>query len=235
MRIHYLIHAAYESPGAIDDWAHANKHTSSSTHTYKGEKLPNANDFDFLIVMGGPQSATQLDKWAYLKDEIALIKQTIAANKPILGICLGAQLLAESLGASTQKSPHREIGVFPIELLPDAKHDPAFSQFPPSFDVMHWHNDMPGIPTNARLLAKSAGCPQQAFSVGDRLYGLQFHLEITPTDVKQMLPHEGELKPGLYIETKEKLLSHDLKEINKKLFKLLDYLSTMGMNTKTHI
>lgn len=226
MHIHYLIHADFESPGAIDTWVQLNAHTFSSTHTYKDEQLPKPTDFDFLIVMGGPQSATQLDKWPYLKDEIDLIKQTIAANKPILGICLGAQLLAESLGVKTQKSPHREIGVFPIELLPDAKEDPLFSQFPACFNVMHWHSDMPDIPDGARLLAKSAGCPQQAFSVGDRLYGLQFHLEITPNDVKAMLPHEGELKPGPYIETKEKLLSHDLKDINKKLFEVLDYLSS---------
>jgi GMP synthase (glutamine-hydrolysing) len=177
--------------------------------------------------MGGPQSPLHIDKWPYLQDEIHLIKKSIEANKAILGICLGAQLIAESLGAKTERSPHREIGVFPIELLPDAERDPLFSQFPAIFPVMHWHNDMPGIPKGARLLAKSAGCPRQVFSVGDRIYGLQCHMEMTEANIKDMLQHcEKELSTDLYVETKQQLLSHHLNDINKKMLVVLNYLST---------
>jgi GMP synthase (glutamine-hydrolysing) len=226
MHIHYIIHASFESLGAIESWAHANGHALSGTHTYKGEKLPDSLDFDCLIVMGGPQSPLHLDRWPYLQDEINLIKAAVDANKAILGICLGAQLIGEALGAKTQRSPQREIGVLPVELLPDAAHDPVFSQLPSTFLVMHWHNDMPGIPKDARILAKSAGCPYQAFSVGDRIYGLQFHLEMTAANIQEMLRHcEADLEPGPYVETKKQMMEYQMDNINARLFVLLDYFA----------
>jgi len=228
MRIHCIIHASFEKLGVIETWARVNDHDLSETHTYKNETLPKTNTFDFLIVMGGPQSPLQLEKWPYLQDEMDLIKASIDANKAILGICLGAQLIAESLGAKTEKSPHKEIGVFPIELFPDAAKDPVFSQFPSTFTVMHWHNDMPGLPKGARLLAKSAGCPRQAFSFGDRIYGLQCHLEMTKNNISDMLSHCGkDLTSDLYVDTKVQLLTHDFQMINAKMFVVLDYLSSM--------
>lgn len=231
MRIHSIIHAEFEKPGMIESWAKKNNHQFSNTHIYNHEILPTVADFDFLIVMGGPQSPTRLDRWPYLQAEIDLIKQTMAANKPILGICLGAQLLAESLGAKTERSPHKEIGLFPIALLPEAAADPVFSQFPAEFSVMHWHNDMPGLPQSARLLAKSQGCPRQAFSVGDRFYGIQCHLEMTAENIKDMLQHcENDLKPDLYIQSKQDLIQHDLSEVNQKMKVLLEYLSCKHEN-----
>lgn len=229
MRIHCILHAAFENPGIIEAWAREKSCQFSMTHTYRAELLPEVNDFDFLVVMGGPQSAVHLDKWPYLRDEIALIQKVIAANKPVLGICLGAQLIAESQGAKTERSPQREIGVFSVDLLPEAKEDPIFSQFPDSFLAMHWHNDMPGLPKNARLLAKSAGCPRQAFSIGDRVYGLQCHLEMTQNNIAQMMPHcENELTADIYVDSKQKLLAYDLKHINEKMFVILDHLYTIS-------
>lgn len=226
MHIHAIIHAEFEQPGCIEKWAQEKDYTFTTTHTYKGERLPEVNKFDFLIVMGGPQSPLKTDEWPYLQDEIDLIKQSTAANKAILGICLGAQLIAESLGAKTEKSPHREIGVYPIELLADAAKDPVFSQFPNTFPVMHWHNDMPGIPKEARLLAKSEGCPRQAFAVGDRIYGLQCHFEMTQDNIKDMLKHcENDLTSSRYVQSKQSLLSHDLTDINKKMIAILEFLS----------
>lgn len=228
MRIHCIIHAEFESPGVISTWAKEKGHMFSEIHTYRGDKLPEINLFDFLIVMGGPQSPLHIDKWPYLQDEIHLIKKSVDANKPILGICLGAQLIAESLGAKTERSPHREIGVFPMELLPDASRDPLFSKLPQTFSAMHWHNDMPGIPKGARLLAKSAGCPRQAFSIGDRIYGLQCHLEMTKQNISDMIVHcEKELSTDLYVDSKLQLLNHDLQDINNKMFIMLDYFSTI--------
>ncbi len=228
MRIHCIIHAAFETPGVIESWAKEKGYIFSETHTYRGDKLPEINLFDFLIVMGGPQSPLRIDKWSYLQDEMHLIKKSVAANKAILGICLGAQLIAESLGAKTERSPHREIGVFPMELLPDAASDPVFSKFPQTFPAMHWHNDMPGIPKGARLLAKTAGCPRQAFSIGDRIYGLQCHLEMTKQNISDMIAHcEKELSTDLYVDSKQQLLSHDLQEINNKMIIVLDYLSAI--------
>lgn len=227
MRIYCIMHATFEKLGVIETWVDKKDYTLFKTHTHNGEKLLKTNEFDFLIIMGGPQSPLYIEKWSYLKDEMNLIKKSIDADKPILGICLGAQLIAQSLGAKTVHSPHREIGVFPIELLEDAAKDPVFSQFPKIFPAMHWHNDMPGIVKNARLLAKSAGCPRQAFSINDRIYGLQCHLEMTKSNIVEMLQHsEKELTDDLYIEPKQKLLDHNLHDINQKMFLILDYLSS---------
>lgn len=227
MRIHCLIHAAFENPGVIRNWAEENLYELSSTHSYKGEFLPDLSQFDFLVVMGGPQSAIHLDQWPYLKDEIRLIQDVIAARKPLLGICLGAQLIAVSLGAKAEQSPQREIGLFPIDMLPDAAKDPVFSQFPASFAAMHWHSDMPGLPIEARLLAKSSGCPRQAYAVGDRIYGIQCHLEMTHENIAQMLPHcENELTPDNYVVSKQTLLNYSLEETNQKMLVVLDYLAS---------
>jgi GMP synthase (glutamine-hydrolysing) len=227
MRVHCIVHASFENPGVIREWIKKKAYELSTTHTYKGESLPELSQFDFLIVMGGPQSALHLDKWPYLKDEIILIQKTIAARKPLLGICLGAQLIAASLGAKAERSPAREIGLFPVETLPHAAEDPVFSQFPTTFSAMHWHNDMPGLPKEARLLAKSAGCPRQAYAIGDRIYGIQCHLEMTQESIAEMLPHcEAELTPDHYVESKESLLSYDLKDTNQKMLVVLDYLAS---------
>src|SRR5262249_53997662 len=124
----------------------------------------------------------------------------------IIGICLGAQLLAEALGAKTERSPNREIGMFLIEQLPEAQFDPIFGQLPQKFNVMHWHNDMPGLPAGAVLLAKSEGCPRQIFRYGDRMYGFQCHFELTKELSYEMIEHcPGDIKPGTYVRTKKEI------------------------------
>ena len=146
MRIHTIIHAPFEKAGVIESSAISGGHELSSTYTYKGEELPDISTIDFLVVMGGPQSPTELDKYPYLRDEIDLTRQVIDQKKAVLGVCLGAQIIAESLGEKTERSPNKEVGVYPIQLTKDGENDPIFGMFPKSFDVMHWHNDMPGIP-----------------------------------------------------------------------------------------
>lgn len=226
MRIHSIIHAPFEKLGVIEDWVSEKNYQLSVSHGYKGEKLPDTSQFDFLIVMGGPQSACELTKYAYLQNEIVLAKQAIEKNKAVLGICLGAQLVAEALGAKTTRSPNKEIGVYPIQTTKAAMSDALFQQFPPQFDVMHWHNDMPGIPEGAVLLAKSEGCPQQAFAYGDRVYGFQFHLEMTPALVKALVEHCPEdLLQGKYIRNAKELLSANLESINQKMYLTLDHLA----------
>ncbi|VVC76990.1 GMP synthase [glutamine-hydrolyzing] [Aquicella siphonis] len=226
MHIHYIIHAPFEKLGTIESWINKNQFSVSGTHVYRGEDLPAVEDFDFLIIMGGPQSALMLEKFPYLQAEVDLIQSAIAANKAILGICLGAQLLGIALGAKAEPSPHREIGVYPVEATPEASSDPLFKQFPGQFDVMHWHSDMPGLPDKAVLLAKSAGCPRQAFRYGDRVYGFQFHLELTPENIKEMVRHcQNELSPGKYVQKSEELIRSDLSGINLKMHKALDHLA----------
>jgi GMP synthase (glutamine-hydrolysing) len=226
MHIHYILHAPFEKLGTIETWIEKNRHASSGTHTYRGEKLPDISQFDMLIVMGGPQSAVKLDNYPYLRDEVRLVQETIHANKPVLGICLGAQLIGVALGADAERSPNREIGVYPVRVTADAGNDPLFRQFPEQFDVMHWHNDMPGMAAGSVCLAGSEGCPRQAFRFGDRVYGLQFHLELTPSAIQEMVENcREDLDRGQYIQTAEQLLNLDLTEINQKMHLILDYLA----------
>jgi GMP synthase (glutamine-hydrolysing) len=231
MRIHAIIHAPFEKLGVIENWISANNHSLSTTHTYHGEQLPNTSAFDFLIIMGGPQSPLRLDKYPYIGNEIELAKQTIKNNKPLLGICLGAQIIAEALGAKTEHSPNKEIGAYPIEVTNAGLQDPLFKLFPAKFEVMHWHNDMPGVGEGSVVLAKSEGCPRQAFCYGDRTYGFQFHLEMTAELIKEMVNHCPEdLLQGKFVRSKEELLSTDYQLINDKMLVVLDYLATKVTN-----
>jgi GMP synthase (glutamine-hydrolysing) len=228
MRIHYISHAPFEKLGVIQDWVTQKNYQLTSTSTYKGEILPSVDQFDFLIVMGGPQSAVELDKYPYLKSEITLIQQAIENNKIILGICLGAQLIGQALGAKAEKSPYKEIGVYPVELTEAGKVDPLFKKFSHFFETMHWHSDMPGLPHDAKLLAKSEGCPRQAFSYGDRIYGFQFHFELTPTLVEEMVAHcQNDLLPGEFVQSSEMMNKKDFSSFNQKMYLTLEHLTEL--------
>lgn len=227
MKVHCLQHTSFETPGCILQWAKENQVHFSITQTYRGEVLPEVDDIDFLIVLGGPQSAIELELYPYLKSEVAFIQQAIAHNKVVIGICLGAQLIGEALGVSTEKSPHPEIGIFPIHILPEAKTDPIFSQFPEKIESAHWHSDMVGVAEGMILLAGSEGCPRQAFRYGDRVYGLQCHFEMTKCNVEKLLTHcKDDLSPGLYIQEPDIFLNADFDGINQKMLVILDYLKS---------
>lgn len=225
MRIHYFIHADFEKLGAIKEWANQRGHILKETNTYRGEKLPEVDEFDFLIIMGGPQNACQIADYPYLENEVQLIKQAITSRKIVLGVCLGAQLIAEALGGKTQPSPQREVGVFPITLTAAAQHDAVFKDFPAQFPVMHWHNDMPGLTSDMVLLATSEGCPCQAFRYDDHVYGLQFHCELTQNLVASMIDHCGnDLQAAQFVKSPDKLLLEDFSMINQKMHIILDRL-----------
>lgn len=228
MNILFVTHASFEKPGSIESWAMRNNHKTHEVKPYAGESLPAIDNYDMLVVMGGPQSPIEIDKSPYLKDEIELVKQALKKKKRIVGVCLGAQLISEALGAKTERSPNKEIGMYPVELLNSANSDPVFNDFPASFDVMHWHSDMPGLTDGVELLAKSEGCPRQIFRFGDRVYGFQCHFELTKELVEGMVKHcGGDLKTGKYVMTPEQLMSLDYSNINAKMDKVLDYLSSV--------
>jgi GMP synthase (glutamine-hydrolysing) len=166
-----------------------------------------------------------MDEYPFLRDEVALVSQAVAEHKVILGICLGSQIIAEALGAETKRSPEREVGQFPVELTDDGRLDPVFKGFPNRFSAFHWHNDMPGIPSGAVLLAKSEGCPHQAFRYGDRTYGLQFHLETTGQSAKELIRKcPGDLNEGKYTQSREEILSADFGPMNTKMEAILNFL-----------
>lgn len=229
MKILCITHASFEKPGAIATWAENKKHTLVEVAPYDGESLSDELNFDLLVIMGGPQSPLETDKYPYLSDEIAFARKAIKANKCVWGTCLGAQIIAEALGAKTLRSENKEIGMYPVEVLAEAKHDPVFSQFGNSFNAIHWHNDMPGIPEGGTLLAKSKGCSRQAFVWGDRVYGFQFHLEPTRELIEGMIENcPDDLKSGTYVRTKDELRGSEFDEMNKHMFKMLDYFEKIN-------
>jgi GMP synthase (glutamine-hydrolysing) len=182
--------------------------------------------------MGGPQSPLKTEIYPYIADEIRLTKEALQAKKTILGICLGAQIIGEALDARTEVSPQREIGCFPVNLSAAGKEDPLFKQFPTEFDVMHWHNDMPGLAHDSLLLAGSAGCPRQAVKYKDNVYGLQFHLELTPDIIKGLIDHcRDDLKTEKYVQSPEELLALEVSAINQKMYAVLDYLAAKTFET----
>lgn len=225
MKILCIIHANFETSGVIADWARKRDHSFSVIRPYTGEDCPNIQGYDFLIVMGGPQSPLELKKCPYLKSEIELIQQALAQNKTILGFCLGAQLIGEALGTNTERSPEKEVGIFPVELTAEAANDPLFVGLPSKLPVIHWHNDMPGLTKDSILLASSKGCPRQVVRYRNRVYGFQCHLEITQEGIKTMVEAcPGDLKPSRFTQSKAELLEQDYTGINKVMLTILDRL-----------
>jgi len=233
MKIHFLMHESFEAPAAIEIWAQKKDCDITYTRLYEGDPFPNECNFDFLVIMGGPQSpATTLKECSYFdaQKEITFIKKAIEQGKILLGVCLGAQMIGEALGAHFDHSPNREIGVFPVTLTEDGKQDPIIGTFPKKFMVGHWHGDMPGLTANSKILATSQGCPRQIVRYAPKIYGFQCHMEFTPEAVEGMIKNstqELESNKDLpYIETAEQLRSHDYTEMNNLLFSFLDKISS---------
>lgn len=227
------MHESFESPAAIEIWAKRKNFDISYTRQYIGDSFSKKCNFDFLVVMGGPQSpATTLKECPHYdaRREIVFIKQAINEGKILLGICLGAQLIGEALGVKFDHSPNREIGVFPLTLTEDGKQDPIIGKFPEKFLVGHWHGDMPGLTTESKILATSEGCPRQIVRYSPKIYGFQCHFEFTPEAVEGMIKNNAhelkEYKDLPYIQTAEQLRNNDYSEMNKLLFDFLDKFSS---------
>ncbi len=237
MNIHYLMHVPFEGPQAISTWAQKNGHGETYTHLYEGEGLPDAKDFDLLVIMGGPMGVHDEEEYPWLKDEKALIRQVVETGRPALGICLGAQLLAHALGANVHKNLYKEIGFFPVSLTPLGWDSPIFGRMPATFNALHWHGDTFDIPKGALHIASSSGCANQAFVYENRIVGFQFHIESTREGLENLIKNCGDelLEEGEYIQRPEVLLEdkHDFSAMNEALFIFLEdftnYLKESGV------
>jgi GMP synthase (glutamine-hydrolysing) len=179
-KILVLQHHPAENLGAIADALEEAALAWQYVRVFDGAPIPkDLRGAGGLIVMGGPESVYQLDRFPYLRDEIALIEAALAAEKPILGVCLGSQLLAAALGAEVRRGDQREIGWFPVRLSDDAADDRLFRGMPREFVAAHWHSDVFDLPRGATALASSERTPVQAYRFGDKAYGLLFHAEMT--------------------------------------------------------
>jgi GMP synthase-like glutamine amidotransferase len=226
MRIHYLQHEPFETPGAILTWAKEHGHPLTSTILYNNKPLPSIDLFDMLVIMGGSMSVYKKHLYPWMEDELRFIESAIKAHKGVLGICLGAQLIASSLGAAVYKNKTREIGWFPISLTPDGSSSGLLKAWPDAFTMFHWHGDTFDIPAGAVRTAFSKACANQAFEYGAKTAALQFHPETTREDLELFLSNgQDDCRTGdVFVQTAEQIREqvHLIPAMNGLLYRLLD-------------
>lgn len=205
MKISVLQHAAFEGPGEIAAWAWKHSHSVHIHHLYRGEPLPGLKDFDLLSVMGGEMNIYQYRDWPWLKPERELIKSALENGKHIVGICLGAQFIADALGARVFQNPQYELGWLPITWTSEAKA--AFPELSANASVLHWHGDTFNLPEGATRLAASEGCPEQGFLIPGQCLAIQFHMEVDPTLVQEFVKGQGEWPKGPYVQAPKAIIS----------------------------
>lgn len=222
MKLHWIQHVPFEELGYIKEWANTQKFDISCTRLYANETLPKMEDFDWLVIMGGPMGIFDYKEHPWLTDEKKLIKQAIDENKTVLGICLGAQLMADVLGAKVYPGPQKEIGWHPIQRAAQA---PAL--IPQELTVFHWHGDTFDIPEGAEMLATSTAGINQGFVYKDRAIGLQFHMETKLENMEALITHcHDELVDAPYIQSAEQMRAgfEHIQTVNNALSHLLNSL-----------
>lgn len=208
MRIHSLQHVSFEDIGSMQKDLQADGHSLTTTHWYKGDQAPELDSFDLLIVMGGPMGVYDDEEYPWLTAEKQLIGAAIAAGKKVLGVCLGAQLIACVLGAHVSRNPDREIGWFPLQINADAKTHPIAAILADCPQVFHWHGDTFELPGEAQLLASSQACANQAYVIDNRIYGFQFHLETTEASALALIKNcAADLDDSHYVQTAEAIMA----------------------------
>ena len=230
MLIHVFQHVAHEGPGLLADWASARGHELRQKPVFEGRKaLPTLGESEGLILLGGPMSVHDEATLPWLAAEKPVIRAWVAAGRPVLGICLGAQLLAEALGSEVTDGPELEIGWFPVQLTAEARQLPLLAPAPTEITVLHWHGETFSLPPGAVPLGSSAACDNQGFVWKEQAIGLQFHPEVNADLLADMLRYEGhELAGGgRFVQTAEELtdgLAAHGADVRAWLFGLLDEL-----------
>jgi GMP synthase-like glutamine amidotransferase len=226
MNAHYLQHVSFEGLGSIESWIEAAGYRITKTQFFKSANLPKPDEIDLLIVMGGPMSVNDEDKFPWLVQEKQFIYDIIESGKSVLGVCLGAQLIASAMGAKVYKNTVKEIGWFPVSGIISTNR--TTFRFPLSTEVFHWHGETFNLPDGAIQLARSEACENQSFQFGRSVIGLQFHLETTPDLAQEIVKHcRNELLPSEYIQTESEILGvapEKYRSINELMDKVLSFL-----------
>jgi len=228
MRVHVVQHVPFEVPGLIAEWALARGHTLHVTRAWTDEFPAHAGD-GLLVVLGGPMGAADDDALPWLAPEKHFIGQAIAAGGPVLGVCLGAQIIALVIGGSVRRNRETEIGWYPVMLTPEGEESPLLAEWPAETVVGHWHGDTFELPEGMQPILSSEHCRNQAFVFADNVVGLQFHLEWTPELLGGMLEACGDelTAPGPAIASAAELLGGletGQEKRRELLFALLDRL-----------
>lgn len=207
MRIHYLKHVPFEGLGSMEDMFVGKGCELSRTCMYEDQSLPSIHEIDALVVMGGPMGVGDDDEYPWLTLEKEFIESVIKRDIPVLGVCLGAQLIANVLGAKVSKNTHEEIGWYPVHRT-DELSDRRLHNLPARFDALHWHGDTFGIPEGASNFMASEACANQGFAYGASTLALQFHLEMLPSHVHAIYQECGKPeKTDTYIQGLEEMLA----------------------------
>lgn len=229
MRVHFITHVPFEGPAAIAGWASERGYAQSTSNLWDGDALPPLEQLDLLVVMGGPMGVGDEERFGWMAAEKRFIGKALEARKKVLGVCLGAQLMAESLGARVYKNSEREIGWYPVEFSAEARTGTAVGELPVSMEAFHWHGETFDLPNGAVRLASSAACLNQGFLWEDCALALQFHIESTPHSVSALVENcSDELTGGNYVMDAEALLSQGepaYRKMNEVLFGALDKLT----------
>ncbi|SFM06316.1 GMP synthase-Glutamine amidotransferase [Pelosinus propionicus DSM 13327] len=216
-------HVPFENPGSILTWAKENKYIVTDTQLYKNDPFPQQQDFDWLVIMGGPMNIYEEEKYPWLADEKRFIREAITSGKVIIGLCLGGQLIADCVGGKVTQNAYKEIGWLPIQLSEKARLSPLFSFLPEQPVVFQWHGDTFSVlPEDAECIAQSQACRHQAFIYKKRVFGFQYHMENTRDIIESLVENcKEEMVPDLYVQTPEELLAYpEYIEQNNKWMKL---------------
>jgi len=183
-----LQHVKFETPGIMANLLDSAGISTESIRTFENQPVPGKmGDAAGLIIMGGPMGVYEQGRYPFLRDEMRLIEQALQEEKPVLGICLGSQLLAATLGAVVTRGTNKEIGWHPVTLTESAADDRLWAGVEPSFVAFHWHGDIFELPRGAVSLASSDLTACQAFRYGQKAYGFLFHMEVTKEIIENMV------------------------------------------------
>ena len=229
MKLHILQHVFFENPGNILDWAEERNISVGFTRFFEGEKLPEPTEFDVLLILGGPMNLSDTEKHPWLVQEKAFLKKTLDSGKRMIGICLGAQLLAETLGANVFPNSQKEIGWFPIQKNNAPGHDILKLFEEETLPAFHWHGDTFDLPKGAVRLFSSQATNNQAFVWNNQVFALQFHWEVKPENVRLLLKNSAaDLTDGPFVQHPDEMLAHPelFAETRKNMFRFLDFVAS---------
>ncbi|PIQ44152.1 MAG: amidotransferase [Gammaproteobacteria bacterium CG11_big_fil_rev_8_21_14_0_20_46_22] len=232
MRLHTIQHVPFEGLGHIRHWAEIKNASFSVSLPFQSVDFPHPDEFDVLVIMGGPMGVHDHDQHPWILNEKHFIEQALKAGKQVIGVCLGAQMIADVLGGTVTRNQLPEIGWFPIRWTDEAKAMPMFAGLPELSTVYHWHFDAFSLPSGAVRLAYSEATENQAFLYGDQALALQCHLEMEPRVVQSLVSRFPEVLDTTqhYIQSAEVMLEDNARfeQSSHFLYQILNHFVKKG-------
>jgi GMP synthase-like glutamine amidotransferase len=225
LNVQVIQHVPFEGSGVIGEWMIDRGHKLATTKLYQGDVLPELDEFDWLVVMGGPMGVYDSGQYSWITDEQHFIQNAINAGKGVLGICLGAQFIAAALGMRVFKNEFREIGWFDLTRSQQIADTVLADCWPETVNVFHWHGDTFDLPKGAQRIAASEACKNQGFILNNRVVGFQFHMEVTNDSISALIENCGdELDGSSYVQSENELKATDPAEVNQLMVSVLECL-----------